>query len=133
MFDPMFNRKMFAACTVGLAALFACLCCFRAEEEPAAVQAEEKPTPTAVASPSESDAPRVTDYERGYMSGFLAFQKQFGVYVPAEQNIPKGHFYSYTSHKDDEDSDEETKGYVDGYHRASAMIHCPASASGPSR
>lgn len=127
--DPMFDRKKFAVYTGGLAVLFACLYFFRAEEEP---------EPATVASSSEADAPQATDYERGYMSGFRAFQNQFGMYVPVEQNVPKGRAYRYTSSHSEDDVSEEGKGYADGYHRAAALSRCPGDGcpafdSGPNR
>lgn len=60
----------------------------------------------------------LTAYEHGRMTGHHAFLNQTGQYIP----MPK--IASYSS-KIEDDEEEFSKGYVDGYHRAAEMMHCP--------
>lgn len=62
------------------------------------------------------------DYERGFISGYRAFRQQSEEHLPSEQytSAASSHLYS-SSHW----SDLETRGYVDGYHKAAKMQHCP--------
>ncbi len=66
------------------------------------------------------------DYERGFVNGYRAFREQSDSYVPSEQYAPVliSHQYS-SSHW----SALETRGYVDGYHKATEMQNCPVEGS----
>jgi hypothetical protein len=67
-------------------------------------------------------------YERGQEAGREAALRQFG--VPITEAPVK--IYSYTTtngaHENGEEKEEESRGYVDGYHRALDTIYCPASS-----
>lgn len=58
-----------------------------------------------------------SSYEEGFRKGYFAFLAQEGLYFP-----PPEASKSYTSSVVDEDV---SKGYVEGYHRAAEMEHCP--------
>jgi len=64
------------------------------------------------------------DYERGFVSGYRAFREQSEDYVPQEQYSPSVPAYSYSSYHW---SELETRGYIDGYHKATAIQSCPAN------
>lgn len=84
------------------------------------------PTRRKTPEPHEAQVNPVSDdYERGFVNGYRAFREQSGEYVPIEQYAPAvAHQYS-SSHW----SEMETKGYVDGYHKATNMQCCPSAES----
>lgn len=64
-----------------------------------------------------------TDYQIGFKEGFSAFINQTQTYIPS----PSGAVVSYSSYKveDEESQEQKTRGYIDGYHRATSLVHCP--------
>jgi len=115
--DPLFDRKIFSAiCLAGSLSLAMYLIFGRAGFPP------DRAPESAVAVPDTSEFARVeTPYEQGFRIGYSAFLKQTGQYIPRP-----GAVATYTSSYDMDD-EEVSKGYVDGYHKATEMENCPRS------
>lgn len=64
-----------------------------------------------------------TPYQDGYEQGFNAFCNQMGI-EPKYKPKPS---IQYTSMIKEETEEDQLKGYVDGYHRASSSMYCPRS------
>lgn len=60
-----------------------------------------------------------TPYRSGYRRGYESFLEQMG----EEVRLPRVRYVSNTGHE--VSSEDELRGYVDGYHRAAASVHCP--------
>jgi len=92
-----------------------------------------EPSPEIEKTPVTTFENRVmTPYEIGYQNGTDAFQKQFGLYRPSERS-----YSAYAqmhgpqaAELSDEDGEEISRGYVDGYHRASELMVCPRGSEG---
>jgi hypothetical protein len=70
----------------------------------------------------------VSAYERGQEEGRAAALQQFGINTPQPPRA-----YKYVSNTDtpaqaENNPEEESRGYVDGYHRALDTIYCPANS-----
>ena len=70
------------------------------------------------------------DYEVGFQAGKYALFSQMHIeYVPDEKEV-----FAYSSFLEENDdpkysnNKEYDRGYVDGYHRATEQIYCPASS-----
>jgi len=116
--DPLFSKKVFAALVLFNIALFSCLFW----------RASENRTPTAPPIESKVLADE-SPYERGYREGHRAFIAQF---TTDDAEIPPLSKMSYSSshdapprRKEAERTEEELRGYVDGYHSAAEFQHCP--------
>jgi hypothetical protein len=73
---------------------------------------------------------RPDDYEVGFQAGKYALYSQMGIeYIPDEKEV-----FAYSSFLEENNDSkysnnkEYDRGYVDGYHRATEKIYCPASA-----
>jgi hypothetical protein len=116
--DPLFNKKVFAAFVLFGAAIFSCLF-WRASEN-------RTPAMPPIESKVHADE---SPYERGYLEGRRAFVAQFAADNP---EILSRSDMSYSSSHDapprrqeTERTEEELRGYVDGYHSAGNSQHCP--------
>lgn len=105
--SPLFDRRVF---------LVACLCVSAAGVWllRRGARPPERPGPSALVR-----EPR-TAYQRGFDDGFDAFLMQTNQYTPR----PFVAKYS-TSEEGDSDEEEVERGYVDGYHKATELQHCP--------
>lgn len=65
------------------------------------------------------ESPSVTPYRAGYERGYASFLRQMGEDVPLPAAV------KYTSLDGHDSSEEESRGYVDGYHRAADLMYCP--------
>lgn len=61
----------------------------------------------------------LSPYRYGYVSGYRSFLEQEGMEVPSSRVV------MYATDSMDE---EYSRGYVDGYHRATEAVHCPRCA-----
>jgi len=62
-------------------------------------------------------------YSKGYSLGYKAFLVQMGV---KEEELPKIARYTVDIPSELVNAEEESKGYTDGYHKASGEIYCPS-------
>jgi hypothetical protein len=115
LLDPLFDRKIFVAmCLAGTLSLVMYLIFGTLGLPP------ESAPESAEVVPNLSDFARAeTPYEQGFRTGYSAFLKQTGQYIP-RPGVSASYASSYSS--DDEDV---SRGYVDGYHKATEMEHCP--------
>jgi hypothetical protein len=117
LLDPLFDRKIFAAtCLAGTLSLAMYLIFGTLGLPP------DRAPQSAEVVPNLSDFARAeTPYEQGFRTGYSAFLKQTGRYIP-RPGVSASYTSSYSS--DDEDV---SRGYADGYHKATEMEHCPRS------
>jgi hypothetical protein len=99
--------------------LFIILCAATALLLRKEVRREEKPEQKVY-----HDHNKATAYTVGFQRGYLAFLKQFGDEFEKEKFAAdldlfvKVEKYTVDSKMSEEESEEESQGYVDGYHRA---------------
>lgn len=67
----------------------------------------------------ESSSVPVSPYRVGYERGRASFLRQMGEDVPLPPAV------KYANLDGHEVSEEEGRGYVDGYHRAAELMYCP--------
>jgi hypothetical protein len=120
--DPLFDRKIFSAiCLAGSLSLAMYLIFGRAGFPPdrAPESAETEPDTSELADKEDSQYELETPYEHGFRVGYNALLKQTGQYIPQAGDSSK-RTASYSM-----DDEEVSRGYVDGYHRASDFGMCP--------
>lgn len=112
--DPLFNKRIFLAFLLLICAT-AFASWFLKKSGPPSLPPDsaEKDLKTQIAADE-------TSYELGFRTGFDAFLKQVGRY---EQRPAVA---SYTSSQNiNMDDAEVSRGYVDGYHKATELQSCP--------
>lgn len=109
--DNSANRKVFSACVVSFLAFMVCVAMWIATRSGPedAVEHEEEATPSL--------------YADGYRTGFEAFQAQMGIPAPNGPVLKA----TYTSSHEG-DPEDFSRGYSDGYHRATELHYCPAGS-----
>lgn len=115
--DPLFNRKIFTAVCLALSVSITMYLVFSTLGLPP----DWAPESAEVVPDASSFARLETPYEQGFRNGYDAFLAQTGQYIP-RPSVSASYAASYSS-----DDEEVSRGYVDGYHRATQMEHCPRS------
>lgn len=113
--DPLFNKRIFAAFCLACSLSLAMYLIYGRLGFP-----PDSAPESAEVVPYAGDFARAeTAYEQGFRTGYSAFLKQTDQYIP-QPGVSASYASSYSS--DDEDV---SRGYVDGYHKATEMEHCP--------
>jgi hypothetical protein len=117
--DLLFNMRIFAAmCLAGILSLVMYLIFgtigFPPDYAPESVVVD--PRTSELAAEYELETP----YEHGFRVGYNAFLKQTGRYIPQAVMFSSKRTASYSM-----DDEQVSKGYVDGYHKATELGLCP--------
>lgn len=116
--DPLFDRKIFAAiCLATLTSVMTYLVFFAIGMPP-----DSAPDSAEVVSDASDLVIIETPYQYGFRKGYDAFLKQIDRYIP-QPSVSATRIASYSV-----DDDGVAEGYVDGYHRATALEYCPAGS-----